>query len=431
MRRLTLIVLPVFFVLGISAMSDHPGARPLSWQPVGKKGLIGKGGTFLVNPGTYDYLSRPESGFIIFRKNGLLGYLNTKGEEAIPAQFTEARNFSNGYACVQKKIQGVDRFTIINTAGEPVTDFKFRWCTNFSQGLAGVGEPEAEKGGYIDSTGRLQIPFTYGGGAAPFRDGLALVATEHLEQIPVNPRDPIIIRKRKYYFINKQNKIIVDFEKRGYSHTVKSFSEGRVVVSCKDGGEAFIDTTGKQITPCKYGDDTGMSEFHEGTAVVTIGNDPKDRLAGYINLAGKEIVPPRFACAKHFSEGLGRVSELKVIGRRYYCGQTGFVDKEGKLVIPMEFDDFEIGHYFKEGLCPVAKDGRWGFMDKRGNIVIDFQFAEVGSFHEGLAPARAPKKFLIFGGKWGYVNTEGDWVIEPQFDYAEAFSEGIAEVWVK
>ena len=63
----------------------------------------------------------------------------------------------------------------------------------------------------------------------------------------------------------------------------------------------------------------------------------------------------------------------------------GFIDKSGKVVIELQFDD---AGYFSEGLACVEKDDKYFFIDKSGKVVIEPQFDEVGDFSEGLAKVR-------------------------------------------
>jgi hypothetical protein len=44
-------------------------------------------------------------------------------------------------------------------------------------------------------------------------------------------------------------------------------------------------------------------------------------------------------------------------------GKWGFIDKTGRVVIPLIYDYVEPFH---EGLCRFLKDGKYGFIDKTG-----------------------------------------------------------------
>ena len=88
--------------------------------------------------------------------------------------------------------------------------------------------------------------------------------------------------------------------------------------------------------------------------------------------------------AYSFSEGLALVK--KAI-------KWGYVDKNGKEVIPFSYDD---AYSFSEGLALVKKAIKWGYVDKNGKEVIPFSYDDACSFSEGLAR-------VYKDGKWGFI----------------------------
>src|ERR1700682_5016416 len=66
-------------------------------------------------------------------------------------------------------------------------------------------------------------------------------------------------------------------------------------------------------------------------------------------------------------------------------------------------------------LFPVEKDNQWGFIDRTGKIVIPLQFDSANDFHEGLALVTAKGKKL-------FINATGRVIITPQFDIVDDFS---------
>ena len=72
----------------------------------------------------------------------------------------------------------------------------------------------------------------------------------------------------------------------------------------------------------------------------------------------------------------------------------------------------------------VEVNGEWGFTDKNGNIVIDIQYDYVEDFAEGLAA------FTENGKEYGYINAQGEVIVEPQYNWADNFSEGLAVIRV-
>jgi hypothetical protein len=99
-------------------------------------------------------------------------------------------------------------------------------------------------------------------------------------------------------------------------------------------------------------------------------------------------------------------------------GKYGFVDKDGKIVVPLEYDEAVT---MSEGYAPVRKGNDWGFVDSLGKMVINPQFSDALCYHDGLA---AVKK----GGRWGYIDYDGKTAIPFTFDNARGFREGLAAV---
>jgi len=106
----------------------------------------------------------------------------------------------------------------------------------------------------------------------------------------------------------------------------------------------------------------------------------KDHKRGYVNLRqGKLAVNPQYDHAWLFGCGLGAVVK---------GGKLGFVDAEGREVIPCQFAYYKSGIYeyvFKEGHCAV----------------VDPQTM-----------------------KAGIINAQGEWTIQPDYDYAVARTDG-------
>ncbi|MBS1904533.1 MAG: WG repeat-containing protein [Bacteroidetes bacterium] len=74
-------------------------------------------------------------------------------------------------------------------------------------------------------------------------------------------------------------------------------------------------------------------------------------------------------------------------------------------------------------LLRIQVHGKIGFIDTTGKVVIEPRFANVGAFHEGLAPARE-------GGLFGYIDQTGKFVIAPIYDFATEFHEGFGITYV-
>ena len=126
-----------------------------------------------------------------------------------------------------------------------------------------------------------------------------------------------------------------------------------------------------------------------------------------------------------------RYSALVLLGEKRVAwkkdGKWGLMDFQEKVV------ELKPGAVRQDLLVAVgpfgdkrapAKDeeGKWGYVDPDGKWVIPAKFERAGIFRRGLAAVKEP------GGKWGYLKPDGNWAMEPRFTKARAFTDGLAAV---
>ncbi len=159
--------------------------------------------------------------------------------------------------------------------------------------------------------------------------------------------------------------------------------------------------------------------FSEGLACIRING-----LMGFIDAQGKTAIQPQYSFAADFSEGVGCVSK----GQYWFNSKSGYINKEGILVIPLIFDG---ARRFSEGLAGAGAGDlrtdahRFGFIDKTGHWVIQPSFLGVGQFSEGLAPVSVG---TLKSYKFGFIDYAGKFIIDSKFDRAWEFSEGLARI---
>jgi len=268
------------------------------------------------------------------------------------------------------------------------------------------------KAGYIDSTGKIVIPFVvpYWGGNVDdeFHDGRLEVATGDGVYIDTHGHKAI---HRRFY--------------RGWD-----FSEGLAAALEKDGGKwGYIKTNGQfAITPRFPSYPNGhVSSFAEGlTAIETEGK------VGYIDRTGSFVIPQKFLYGGSFHDGMAIVvvegpcfaflfgdlvplpAGLRQSGA--LC-KYSFIDRAGSI-LSGRFDGVED---FSEGVAPIQVGKLWGYVDKSGTIVVPPRFSAAVPFSDGLA-------LVSEGSLYGYIDHTGSYVIRPQFKDAESFAEGLAVV---
>ena len=112
--------------------------------------------------------------------NGKCGYLDQKGDFAIPQTFKVAKPFYGGLASVYVEGSG---WGAIDPVGSYVVPPRFAWIGPFSEGLAGaaLSEKNLYEWAYIDRTGKITIRLNYHVERAyPFHNGKAWVTCPFL-----------------------------------------------------------------------------------------------------------------------------------------------------------------------------------------------------------------------------------------------------------
>ena len=253
--------------------------------------------------------------------------------------------------------------------------------------------------------------------------------------------------------------------------SANDFCEGLASV-CRDGKWGFIDTSGREVVPCKY---DCVDDFHEGMARVNIGGKwslyRPERMSlcggktGFVDKTGREVILCQYLHAENFHDGFAEVfveedgkgdyvlidkSGQRADSGRFYVDvvfseglsmsyyddhddiKIGFMDKTGRDVIPCIYDD---AGDFHEGLARVARNKKWGFVDKTGREVVPCKYEAVYDFHEEMARVCVGGEWhydeeegedYLSGGKMGYVDKSGHEVIPCQYVWANDFHDGLA-----
>lgn len=94
-------------------------------------------------------------GLAAIRKDNLYGYIDKEGKIAIEPRFTWAKDFRNGLAAVQTRLEAGGKWGFINTAGEMVIDAVYDEVEDFTRDYIRVYKYESLKYAILDKTGRM------------------------------------------------------------------------------------------------------------------------------------------------------------------------------------------------------------------------------------------------------------------------------------
>ena len=328
-----------------------------------RSGIINKKGEEII-PCDYGFVENLSGGIAVKSSGGNRLYFDKSGKEITKYEYIDC--FSEGLADV--KING--KWGYINKRRKVVIPCKYDRTCSFNEGLACVNADE--KWGYIDKTGREIVPCQYKD-ANDFSDGLARVWRENGACVYIDKKG-----EERFSYVYD------DFE----DYPLK-FWEGIALVFLDDKC-GYIDTTGREITPCKYdnvflechfgGTENSINEidacqFHEGLALVCLNG-----LYGYIDKAGEEVIPCKYNDACYFSNGLARVETN---------GKWKYIDKTGKEAIPKPEKENEVVREDNhEKFTYVSRNGKWGYIDNTGKEITPFKYdgPEYGSWGYWFEP---------------------------------------------
>lgn len=193
------------------------------------------------------------------------------------------------------------------------------------------------------------------------------------------------------------------------------------VMETRDGLDyyGFIDTAGRPVVPPIF-----ASASYPAEGLFQFKSHEKSGLFGFADLSGKVVIPPRFhrVASVSFSCGLALVS---------YPGDPAeyyFIDHAGKHVFgPVMLGGVEYSDVLKEHgavLLYEPKTHQQYVMDRSGRTLlkappgVDFH-----RIYEGLIQAQHQRT-----KKFGYLDLTGRWVVEPKYDSVLGPSGGYIRV---
>ena len=128
--------------------------------------------------------------------------------------------------------------------------------------------------------------------------------------------------------------------------------------------------------------------------------------SGYIDAAGRVVIPPRYTSAGDFHEGLAVVGEPDPSGAldrvtNWVRQRVGVIDAAGNEVVPLQYDQIRD---YAEGRAAFRSGKRYGFLDAGGSVVIQPIYDGAWEFSEGLATVQKGRAFAVIdpaGGQHG------------------------------
>lgn len=288
-------------------------------------------------------------GFAVVKKRNSYGVADAQGKVVLPAQYN--------------RIGGVYRI--------PNTDAVFH------QGLTMVGK--GGRYGVANSKGRMLTPLAY---KNPF---VLQKAFEHGVELAEKGR-------ADYVLLNRDGREILNLP----YENVQLDAESGVLAVRNQGRFGLVDFAGKTLVPVGTYDE--IADFRDGLARVGV-----NRLYGFINRKGQEVVAPLYDAANDFAGGVTAVRQgnvwrlldskgrvvaddllfheigpfehgLAVVSAE--SGQEGVIDGSGRVVLPPQYDGVQTAFTSPDFLF-VSEQGKYALFDRKGSQLTAFTFERV------------------------------------------------------
>jgi len=337
-------------------------------------------------------------------------------------------------------------YAFINTKGEIVIDAKYKWATDFENGLAEikkyvvVGNKAYYNYGFIDVTGKEVIPAIYekvydfshsdvtwvkkrGGSKFILIDKNGKRVGHHsfdkaggywhdgLCQVKVEDKTRPTYREGEYMhkegFVNTKGEVIIDPEE-GYLGA-PAYSDGLVCLTKESTGYGFLDKTGKVVIPLTH-KQAGFTNFIGGLARMV-----KNGKTGLINKKGEWVVAPYYKTVS----GLGDSLLTVAFGSSY--NNFGYCDFNNKVVIKGQYDR---AAPFEGGFAEVGIDNKHGIINKKGETVVPLVHEHVYNDIVELGYFRA-----LNDRTWTYYTKEGKEISEIEAKSLSAHHHNIFPVY--
>ncbi len=312
-------------------------------------------------------------------------YVDSNGKELIPYQYN-VQTFREGLGLVQAGEKGP--FYYIDKTGKKVLDLSgYTNAFSFFGGYATVANKDGDYG-LIDKTGKEVIPCVNEEGPQNITGDIYIVHPKDGGKKVVNLKGDVVLPVKEFkelyyddvnkryalsndsgwYLLDDKGAVIKKLDADGVFYPHDGAYVVNKTVAGKGTQNAIMDGNGDIIVP--YGKYDNIEQWYEGFACVGVetGTSPNKEIAGATDVHQK----------------------------------VGYVDKTGKEVIALQFEDMM--QSFNEGYAIAMQKGKVGFIDKTGKWVILPQFDKARQFSHGFAK-------VTVGSNSFYIDTKGNKVL--------------------
>ena len=226
-----------------------------------------------------------------------------------------------------------------------------------------VGQDNGKYGVEDLTTKKTLIPATY----------------DRIKEVRQGLKNPyfIVCKDQLWGVVNAKNEVVIPIENTNINEYVHKRDEIYLELSKENADGKSIDgyarmPEGKIVVPFKYGYVTRLTNDYK---YFEVREDINDRKSGIVDQNDRLILPMEYATVRTTikTEGYAIISKFlpePEDGRTYYL--TGLARlSDGKIVIPVEYQEFEI--IGPVSFIRVKKNGLYGCINDKNEVIVPFQ----------------------------------------------------------
>ncbi|MCV9388082.1 WG repeat-containing protein [Reichenbachiella ulvae] len=338
------------------------------------------------------------------KRNGYWGYLDLRGQVAIPFKYDQVSPFQQQLA----KVKNMDFEHLINQFGEVVGQASYDSIALNDNNTAVVKSRTRtdivnEDGLALFQTYNQLVPHELGylerttdGKMGLLSEGGEILFYPNCDTISglIDGQYLILKKKDQWAVSSKSGQLLLPFSDR--FEEVSLISEGLIAIK-ENGQYGFVDLNGQLRIANRY---DSVGGFSEGLSAVKLNGH-----WGYVNLGEELVIQPNLDFVTPMKAGM-------VIVKR--AGLYGALDAAGDEKVMIEYDAIK---RTENGLFIVRKQFKYGLFDQAGKMILNPSYDKIESTVDGNFIVRRR-------GKSGLMNDRGLYVIPLRYDLIQELQEG-------
>lgn len=296
--------------------------------------------------------------------NGHVGLIDSKGKEIAPCTYYSIDDFVNGVAIFQKS----NKYGLIDMQGKEILSKHYQDIRCHSDEIKLIYE---DKSSYDETdTGKVYFYKVSTG---------EMIESDYIHVFSLSNTQMVFYRDNKIGFLDNDLK---EYNYGKYSWMPDSYRssigfgyrlvyKGEIDSIYSKGKFGAIDSTGKEVIPCKYNwiyDFEGDSVTRVFIGEVSAEGVPKKGKFSLIDYKGRELAPFVYDDIYYFNNQTAIVFKgtLDEWGSPDQ-GKFGLINKKGKLVVPVIYDSISHSYYDQNYQANIGEE--YFIFDEDGNPI--------------------------------------------------------------